>query len=137
MTLAVTDEVSVLATRLVHWLETGEGADELFTDDVFVDYVSPLWRQQAGNRADAIALRRAGHPGIGKVPRSRVDVTATGFVLEFEETWADHGDTWYARELVRCDIRDGRIAQLSVYCTGDWSSARLAQHRRSVQLIRP
>jgi hypothetical protein len=136
-TPAGSDEVSVLANGLVRWFETTEGGDELFTDDVFVDYSSPLWRRQAGNRADAVALRLSGHPGVGHVPRSRIDITGTGFVLEFEETWDDNGTPWYAREMVRCDIRDGRIAEIAVYCTGDWSAARIAEHRRSEHLIRP
>jgi hypothetical protein len=84
-----------------------------------------------------LALRRHGHPFPGRVPRWRCDPTPTGFVLEVEETWSDQGQDWYCREMMRADVRDGPIAVLSVYCTGDWDAQRQAEHRRSVKLLRP
>jgi hypothetical protein len=71
------------------------------------------------------------------VPRSRFDATATGFVLEVEEEWDDGGGSWYCRELFRADVADGAIAQLSVYCTGDWDQDMVARHRQAVRLLRP
>jgi len=38
--------------------------------------------------------------------------------------------------LIRADIADGSISELSVYCTGDWDSARVARHANEVALIR-
>jgi hypothetical protein len=70
------------------------------------------------------------------VLRSRLDSTPSGFVLEVEETWESDGDQWYCRELFRADITDGAISELSVYCTGDWDSARMAEHAATVALIR-
>jgi len=134
---AVVDDVTTLTSKLIEFLESNEAPDGLFAEDVFLDYSSPLWRQQAATAADAIALRRAGHPSKGEVSRARVDVTTTGFVMEVEEIWHEAGDHWYARELLRADVRDGRIAELSVYCTGDWNSARVAQHAKMVLLVRP
>jgi putative intracellular protease/amidase len=132
-----TDTRRVLAARLISWLETGDEAPGLFTADVFTDLTIPLGRFQAAGVADSIALRRMGHPSAGSVPRSRLDLTESGFVLEVEETWRAGGDDWYCRELIRCDVTDGAISEISVYCTGDWDSARVAEHRASVQLIRP
>ena len=60
-----------------------------------------------------------------------------GFVLEVEESWHDRGEDWYCRELFRADVTDGRISSLSVYCTGDWDAARVAEHRTAVHLLRP
>jgi len=131
------DVVTLLAGQLVEFLETGYDAPGLFAEDVFLDYSSPLWREQTGSRAGALAVRSAGHPGTGRVPRSRVDVTTTGFVMELEEVWDEHGESWYAREMIRADVRDGSIVDLAVYCTGDWSSSRVAQHRAEVTLLRP
>ena len=71
------------------------------------------------------------------VPRSRFDPTPTGFVLEVEETWDDDAGSWYCRELFRADVGPAGITELAVYCTGDWDEARVAQHARSVTLIRP
>jgi hypothetical protein len=136
-TALAADDVTVLVGKIITFFETNEAPDGLFADDLFLDYTSPLWRLQAGTREGAVALRRAGHSSPGRVARSRVDVTTTGFVMEFEEVWDEAGDHWYAREMVRADIRDGRIAELSVYCTGDWDSARVAEHAKQVRLIRP
>jgi hypothetical protein len=58
-------------------------------------------------------------------------------VFEFEERW--HDDTnagWYSREMIRCDVVDGSVAELSVYCTGDWDEARQAEHAGAVRLLR-
>jgi hypothetical protein len=58
-------------------------------------------------------------------------------VLEVEEEWDQDGDTWYCRELLRADVTDGAISQISVYCTGDWDGALVARHRETVGLLRP
>ncbi len=126
-----------VAGRLIAWFETGELPADTFTADVFLDFTAPQWRMQAQGVADAVALRRAGHPSPGRVPRSRIDPTPTGFVIEWEERWEDGGQQWYCRELARAEVRNGRIAELSVYCTGDWDEATQATHRREVRLLRP
>jgi hypothetical protein len=126
-----------LAERFITFLETGDPGDALFTRDVFCDFTMPQWRLQANGRDDVVQMRRASHPAPGRVPRSRFDTTETGFVLELEEQWDDASDSWYCRELFRADVVDGRIAQLSVYCTGDWDSARVADHAATVHLFRP
>jgi hypothetical protein len=86
---------------------------------------------------NVVALRRGGHPNPGKVPRFRCDPTPTGFVLEVEETWGHAGEQWYCRELLRADVEGDRVANLSVYCTGDWDESRRAEHARAVHLLRP
>ena len=121
----------------IAYLETGEAGPGLFAPDVFTDFTMPTWRLQAGGVEDSLALRRGGHPGPGEVIRSRVDPTPTGFVLEVEEVWEDGGEHWYCRELFRADVGPAGITDLAVYCTGDWTAARVAQHARSVTLIRP
>ncbi len=125
------------ADRLVVFLETGSAPSGLFTPDVVCDFTMPRWRLQARGVEGLVALRRAGHPGPGRVPRSRFDPTPTGFVLEVEEEWDDAGESWYCRELFRADVTDGAVRRLSVYCTGDWDRARVARHREEVELIVP
>lgn len=127
----------VLAKKLIAFLETGDAPDGLFTADVFVDFTSPRWREQGQGIERVVAMRRAGHPGPGTVPRFRLDATDAGFVLEVEERWQQFGEDWYCRELFRADVREGAIAELSVYCTGDWDRARRAEHARAVRLLRP
>jgi hypothetical protein len=125
-----------LADRLVSFLETGGAPDGLFTTDVFCDFTMPQWRLQAQGIDDVVAMRLAGHPQPGRIPRSRFDATTTGFVLEVEEQWEQDGESWYCRELFRADVADGAISQISVYCTGDWDPARVARHAATVHLIR-
>jgi hypothetical protein len=126
-----------VADLFIAYLETGEARPGLFDSHVFLDFTMPTWRLQAQGSEDALALRRAGHPAPGSVVRSRFDPTPTGFVLEVEEAWDDGGEQWYCRELFRADVGPAGITELAVYCTGDWSAARVAQHARSVTLIRP
>ena len=126
-----------LADGLIAFLETGTPPDGLFTPDVFCDFTMPQWRLQAQGIEEVVRLRKGGHPAPGRVPRSRFDATATGFVLEVEEQWEQDGDSWYCRELFRADVADDGISQMSVYCTGDWDSERVAQHSATVQLLRP
>ncbi|MDT4919705.1 MAG: hypothetical protein QOI15_607 [Pseudonocardiales bacterium] len=123
--------------KLVHWLETTEVPDGLFAADVFTDFTPPTWRLQAVGPAGTVAIRRSGHPAPGRLTRLRYDPTPTGFVLEYAEEWDDKGDHWYARQMLRADVRDGAISEVSIYCTGDWDTAQVARHEATVTLIRP
>lgn len=125
-----------VADELVSFLETGTPPEGLFTAEVFCDFTMPQWRLQAAGIEDVVALRKGGHPAAGRVPRSRLDATTTGFVLEVEEEWDQDNESWYCRELIRADVSDGAISQLSVYCTGDWDSELVARHAAEVQLLR-
>jgi hypothetical protein len=124
-----------LAAQLIEFMETGTPPEGLFTPGVFCDFTMPLWRLQAAGIEDLVAMRKAGHPGPSRVPRSRFDATTTGFVLEIEEQWDSGGESWYCRELFRADISAGSVSQLSVYCTGDWDRERVRTHAEQVQLI--
>ena len=126
-----------LAEQFIAFLETNEAPDGLFASDVFCDFTMPTWRLQSSGIEDLVAMRKAGHPGTGRVPRWRFDPTPTGFVLEFDEDWEWDGDRWTAREMARADVAEHGISQLSVYCTGDWDRARVAEHAAAVRLIRP
>lgn len=129
--------VQRLSRGLIAFLESGEAADGLFAPDVFFDVTVPHWRVQAKGRDAAVALRLQQHPAPGRVVRSRIDATESGFVLEFEERWHERGRHWYAREIARADIGEAAITELAVYCTGDWDQAREEEHRRKVHLLRP
>ncbi|MFE4696737.1 hypothetical protein ACFRIC_06535 [Streptomyces sp. NPDC056738] len=126
-----------LADLFVEFLRTNSAPEGLFTDDVFLDLSLPQWRLQTVGRDAVVALRRRSHPALGSVPRHRVDVTGTGMVIEFEERWEDADGVWYCRELVRAEVRDGSLSEVSVYCTGDWSPEIQTAHHREVTLIRP
>ncbi len=137
--LVIHDAASVngAARRLINYLESGIAAEALFTADAFCDLSFPHWRIQTASAAQVLAARAHTHPYPGTVRVERLDSTDRGFVLAFEERWMDAGQHWYSRELVRADVLDGRIVDMSVYCTGDWDEARQEQHAREVTLIRP
>jgi hypothetical protein len=126
-----------LSEKLIRFLETGDMPEGLFRPDVFLDLTMPTWRVQTVGAEDLIAVRKEGHPGPGTVTRWRADPTPGGFVFEFEERWNSEGQQWYAREMMRIEVADGAIAELTVYCTGDWDEARQAEHTEAVTLIRP
>jgi hypothetical protein len=129
--------IQAVAARFVRYLETGVADDGLFAPDVFCDFTMPRWRLQAEGRDAALELRRRGHPSPGTVPRWRCDTTERGFVVEVEERWHEDGRDWYCREMMRADLRSDAIAELSVYCTGDWDAERVAEHASAVRLLRP
>jgi len=54
-----------------------------------------------------------------------------------EERWDHEGQRWYCREMIRADVVDDRIVELSVYYTGDWDEAKQREHAAAVSLIRP
>jgi hypothetical protein len=126
-----------LAHGVVTFLETGTPPDGLFAPDVFCDFTLPHWRLQAQGIDDLVALRVQGHPGAGSVPRWRSLRTEAGFALEFEESWEQGGQQWYARELALAEVEGDAITSLSVYCTGDWDEALQRRHAESVRLLRP
>jgi hypothetical protein len=139
MTSTVSEQLAAreIAAKLITFLETGTAPDGLFAPDAFVDFTMPQWRLQAQGTGNVVGMRLAGHPGPGRVPRSRFDATATGFVLEVEEEWEQDGESWYCRELFRADVGEAGITGLAVYCTGDWDRALVARHAAEVSLLRP
>ena len=125
-------EATTLAGRFIVSLETGTVPDGLFAPNVFCDFTLPKWRLQSEGIDGLVALRKAGHPGPGRVPRWCCDATATGFVLEFEERWEQDDRDWYSHEVARTDAPDGMISALSVYFTGDWDADHRAKHAAKV-----
>jgi hypothetical protein len=129
-------DVNAVVADLIRFLETGTVPERLFAADGFADLSLPHWRVQAATAAEIIAIRAAGHPCPGQVRVERVEQTGHGFTIEFEERWEDGGQRWYCREMIRADVADGAIAEMSVFCTGDWDEARQREHAKAVRLIR-
>ena len=130
-------ETVVTVANLIRFLETGSVADGLFAPDLFVDLSLPHWRIQAATEAEVLAIRADEHPFPGSVRVERVEETGHGFTIEFEERWESNGEHWYCREMMRADVVDGTIVELSVYCTGDWDEAKQREHAEAVTLLRP
>ena len=136
-TTAKRPETATAVANLIRFLETGAAPDRLFTPDAFADLSLPQWRIQAGTADEILAIRSGSHPFPGQVRVERVEQTDHGFTIEFEERWDHDGQRWYCREMIRADVVDDLIVDMSVYCTGDWDEARQREHSQAVQLIRP
>jgi hypothetical protein len=68
----------------------------------------------------------------------RTTPTASGFLTEQTSSERDEeGTEVTARKLLVCEVRDGRIAELSVYCSGDWDVALRARHAAEAPMLRP
>lgn len=138
---ATSTEVSALVQesvdRFVAFLETG-ATDGLFAPDVFADITLPHWRVQAQGAPEVIATKTGFHPPAGRTRVEKVLAGDGGYTIKVEERWEDGGQEWYCREAFLCDLDDeGRITEISVYCTGDWDEAVVARHAEAVTLMRP
>jgi hypothetical protein len=122
-----------LATAFNRCFETFTADDDTFTADVFFDLLPPLWRFQLRGVDAFLAQLREIAPGPPTVRALRVVATATGFVLEHEETAGDA----VARRLVLCEVRDGRIAEVLVYCNGSWDAALRVRQAAEAPMLRP
>jgi hypothetical protein len=128
---------AALAQTFVRWLETGVRPKGLFSPTVFGDLSLPHWRVQTQGPDELYRVREAGHQGPHAVRVERLDRTGQGFLLQFSERWAAEGQEWYARELVLAVVEGDGIAELVLYCTGDWDEATRGRHAEQVTLIRP
>jgi hypothetical protein len=76
--------------------------------------------------------------GIDEVTVVRTVPTASGFVTELtERNREDTGKEITGREIVLCTVRDGRISELTVYCSGDWDEELRARHAAEAPMLRP
>jgi hypothetical protein len=135
---ATTDNTTVerLSTAFNRCFETLEVGDDLFTPDAFFDLFPPLWRFQFQG-ADAFAAQlRAVNEGEATARVLRVVPTATGFVMEHEETQRGAKDE-VARRLWLCEVRGGRISEVVGYCNGGWDDDLRARHAIEAPMVRP
>jgi hypothetical protein len=136
---ALAPSVQRSVADFVTFLETsGENvADGLFAPDAFADLTFPTWRVQVEGGEALVEARRKMHPQKGAVRLEKVVATACGWAVKLEESWEDGGEQWYCREGFIADLDEqGRIVDFTLYCTGDWDEARVAEHARAVTLLR-
>ena len=128
-----TDQLAQAFNRCFDTLDAGE---DVFTADAFFDMFPPFWRFQLEGPAAFAAQLRAISEGEVSTRILRVVPTASGFVLEHEET--QRGDkTEVARRLWLCEVRDGRIAEVVGYCNGGWDDELRARHALEAPMLRP
>ena len=125
-----------LSERLADVFRTADVGD-LFTDDVFLDGHPPFWRFQLQGRDTFAAWLQGYSPGGAETTVLRTIPTATGFVTELGGRHEEDGQEMTDRKILVCEVRDDRIAELTVYCSGDWDPELRARHAAETQLLRP
>lgn len=129
-------DVAELSERLADVFRTAEVGDVL-TEDVFLDGHPPLWRfQLQGAQTFAAWLSDYAPQGIDTTVVNTT-ATETGFVTEFTGIHFEDGKEMTDRKILLCKVRDGRIAELTVYCSGDWDAELRDRHASETELIRP
>ena len=62
--------------------------------------------------------------------------TASGFVTEHVERMDVDGAAMVARRLWLCEVRDGRIVDVTGYCNGGWDDELRARHAAEAPMLR-
>ena len=125
-----------LSERLADVFRTAEAGDVL-TDDVFLDGNPPEWRFQLQGRDSFDAWIKSFMPHGAHTTVVRTIPTVTGFVTEFTGRHDEDGEEITDRKILLAEVRGGRIAELTVYCSGDWNGELRARHAAETRLIRP
>lgn len=126
-----------LSKRFHDAFTTFEVGEDAFMPDVFCDLNMPEWRfQLQGRDAFAAQLKRV-NEGPSRMEVLRTVPTTSGFVIEHVEHQEVDGEDHSARRLVLCDVVRGRIAGVTVYCTGEWDDELRARHAAEAPMIRP
>jgi len=128
--------VERLSSALNRCFETLDVDPDLFAPDAFFDLYPPFWRFQLEGRAAFEAQIRAIAEGETTSRILRIVPTATGFVMEHEET-ARGATVEVARKLWLCEVRDGRITEAVCYCNGGWDDELRARHAAEAPILRP
>jgi ketosteroid isomerase-like protein len=100
-----------LSARFGKVFETFDAGD-LFAPDTLFDLNMPVWRfQLVGGDAFAEQIRSISRGSV-TLNVLRTVATERGFVHEQEEWQRTDGETYSARRLWLCDVRDGRICEV-------------------------
>lgn len=125
-----------LSERLADVFRTADVSD-VFTDDLFLDGHPPYWRFQLQG-ADQFAAWLTGYsPNGTNMTVERTIPTATGFVAEVTGDHDEDGELMTDRKILLCAVRDGRVSELTIYCSGDWDADLRARHAQETTLLRP
>jgi ketosteroid isomerase-like protein len=129
--------VGELSDALAAVFSTGEVGD-VFTDDFFLDGHPPYWRFQLQGIDEFTGWLEGYTAERPLVVVERTIATADGFLTEHttREHDADRGEIT-ARKVLICTVRDGRISEMTAYCSGDFDAALRARQAREAPMYRP
>ena len=125
-----------LSERLADVFRTADVGD-LFTDDLFLDGHPPFWRFQLQGRDEFAAWLQGYSPEGTETTVVRTVPTVSGFVAEFVGRHDEGGEEMTDRKILLCEVRHGRIADLTIYCSGDWDAALRTRHAAEAPILRP
>jgi hypothetical protein len=125
-----------LSERLADVFRTADVGD-ILSDDVFLDGHPPFWRFQLQGRDRLAIWIKSFMPDGADTTVVRTIPTATGFVTEFVGRHHHDGEDTTDRKILLAEVRAERIAELTIYCSGDWNAELRARHAAETQLIRP
>ena len=128
--------VESLSTMFNRCFETLDAPEDLFAAGAFFDVLPPFWRFQFEGRDAFVAQLRAISMGASTARILRTVPTATGFLMEHEETQRGE-QVEVARRLWLCEVRDGRITEVVGYCNGGWDQELRDRHRAEAPMLRP
>ena len=114
--------------RFVAAIEAGVRVDgDIFAADAVVDATVPNWRWTIRGAA-AIADTFAGwFADTGTFETVRRTPLPDGELLEFTLAWQENGVPHACHQAHRLTVREGSIAEDTVYCGGRWPAALLAE----------
>ena len=130
------EEAKKIAERFVRFCETNE-PDGLLADDVFCDINVPEWRFQMQGVRAVVEWLSGELPDGSRVPSWRSDPTASGVLVEVEQRYDRDGAEIMSRNLHRLEVRDGRVTEWTMYCTGEWSPELRERWGAEAPMIRP
>ena len=125
-----------VAEAFVRALEASDAGD-VFADDVFCDINVPEWRFQMQGPDAITGWLRSELPNGCRVPSWRSDPTADGVIVEIDQHYERDGAEISSRNLHRLEVRDGKITEWTMYCTGEWTPQLRERQAREAPMIRP
>ena len=129
------DSVEALNERLAEVFRTND-AGGIFTSDVFFDLNMPVWRFQMQGVDEFESWRRELAPEGSGINILRTVATHSGFVTEYEEFEERQGRLLTSRKMFLCEVREGRIAEVVAYCSGEWDEELRVRHAAEAPMLR-
>jgi hypothetical protein len=110
----------------------------LFAPDALFDLLPPQWRFQLQGGGDVFTEQlRSIAEGPVEIEVLRTVPTSSGFVTEHLETQHTPQGRMVSRRLHLCEVRGGRITEVTTYCNGGWDDELRARHAAEAPMIRP
>lgn len=129
--------VDRLAAEFNRCFSDFHASDDLFAPDTFFDLLPPYWRFQFEGPGEAFTAQlQSIAEGPVEVDVVRTIPTATGFLTEHVETQHTPAGVMTARRLHLCEVRDGRITEVTTYCNGGWDEELRARHAAEAPMVR-